>query len=511
MPTKNVSDQTGVTDFKKLYSSHVQENKFLQRRKSFIDEEKLRTFKNLTFEESAFLRKYDKYTTRAYSDKHRHSIDASLLRTADSNAQKNCVSRLSLGRDAVHNDFPYSFETWHKMVDTDSDIIECHKSEILSAYDGDVHLISEGYTNTITQLSEAVKASTKDWQELKNESLSNSEKISEIEIVSDANSIADETIDLSNMLRRRHSLTPIDKSLLSKSTENLAENEKTFDEEKLSPRSVVKNRYRRHSTTPVLPPPGLQRRRQTVDIGSMRLPSIIETLKREKTQKEIQSRKSKSDNDLLSLSTQKVTSIPANKQKAHGVTKLKVNDIDADQVPHDLSSSPRPTPNAAVFVCGDSGVSERKDVTDHKRDINQSPEKQDDKAEGFLPDINESQTLIQTPTHDYLDTPPMRGRSLSVSRDSPALSTDNIRASRRASMGTTALNLLVENTKGAARLRYIALLATEMEREEKQRLNIVSPPSSIAPTPEELMKSVKDCRYLRVYDPNAFERADTIL
>ena len=500
MPAKNVSDQTGVTDFKKLYSSHIQENKNLQRRKSFIDDEKVRTFKSLSFEESVFLKKYDKYTRTYSGTRRRQSIDANILRAADSNAQRDhCVSRQSLARDFVQNDFPYSFDTWNKLVDADNDIIECHKGEILSAEDGDVHPISEVYTEKLQQLSESIRSSTNDWEKFKEERQDKSEKASEIEIVSDANSIEEQITDSTNMLRRRNSLTPIDKSLLSKSTENLTEKEETLDLEELSPRSSVKKKFRRHSVTPVLPTPGLQRRRQSVDIGSIKLPSISEN-----APKAIRRRKSKSNNDLIGLGTEKMKPVSVESQKVPMVPKVKVNDIDADKLPHELSFSPRPTPNAAVFVCGDSGVSERKDVTNHEQDINVSPRKQENKPEGVLPDINVSQTLIQTPTYDYLDTPPLRDRSQSVSTcDSPVGSAGKTR--RRTSMGTTTLNLLVENTKGAARLRYIALLATEMEKEEKQRLNIVSPP------PKDPMESVKACRYLRMSNSDTLERADTLL
>ena len=493
MPAKNVSEQSGVTDFKKLYSSHIQENKDLQRRKSLIDDEKARSIKSLSLEEAAFLRKYDKYT-RAYSGRRRQSMDAGLLRATDS--RDNSVSRQSLARDFVQNEFPYSFETWHRMVDAEKDIIECHKGEILNASDGEVHSTKEEYTDKLIELSESIKSSTNDWEKIKDKS----DKSSEIEIVSDANSLEEQTAYSEDMHRKRNSLTPIDKSLLSKSTESVTENEEILDLEELSPRSVVKRTFRRHSVTPGLSAPGLQRRRKSVDIGSMKLPSISEKAP-VRTR-----RKSKSNNDLVYLRTSTENEMHDLKEpkKAPTVPKVKVNDIDAGKDQRDLSFSPRPTPNAAVFVCGDSGVSERKDIISRKDDENTSPRKQENKPEGILPDINASQNLVQTPTYDYLDTPSLRDRSSSLSQDSPMGSAGKAR--RRTSMGTTTLNLLVENTKGAARLRYIALLAREMEREEKERLNIVSP------VPEDPMKAVRDCRYLRrsKADELELERADTL-
>ena len=489
MPAKNVSEQSGVTDFKKLYSSHIQENKDLQRRKSLIDDEKARSIKSLSLEEAAFLRKYDKYT-RAYSGRRRQSMDAGLLRATDS--RDNSVSRQSLARDFVQNDFPYSFETWHRMVDAEKDIIECHKGEILNAADCEVHSTKEEYTGKLIELSESIKSSTNDLEKIKDKS----DKTSEIEIVSDANSLEEQTADSEDMLRKRNSLTPIDKSLLSKSTESLSENEEILDLEELSPRSVVKRTFRRHSVTPGLSASGLQRRRKSVDIGSMKLPSISEKAP-VRTR-----RKSKSNNDLVYLRTSTEMHDLKEPKKAPTVPKVKVNDADKDQ--RDLSFSPRPTPNAAVFVCGDSGVSERKDIISRKDDEHMSPRKQENKPEGILPDINSSQNLVQTPTYDYLDTPSIRDRSSSLSQDSSMGSAGKAR--RRTSMGTTTLNLLVENTKGAARLRYIALLAKEMEREEKERLNIVSP------VPEDPMKAVRDCRYLRMSkaDELELERADTL-
>lgn len=520
MRSKSPTNHTGGTDFKKLYSSHVQENKFLQKQKSSIDEEKVRAYKNLTHEESAFLRKYEKYT-RSYSGKRRQSIDANILRIADTNTHRdfNAVCK-SLGRDAINNDFPYSFSSWNRMVNADCNVLEHNKSEILSGPDFDTDL--KNFENSDKSENGVLTTSHQDLKYAPTEAVN-------VEIDSEYSSLyAKDDMDGQGMNRRRTSLKPIDKSLLSNNSVNVLENKEKLDLEELSPRSVVKSAYRRHSVTPILPVYKRTERRRSEGVESTKLPSITETLKHDNSPKKILRRKSKSDNDLI---VQVESGVTINTQKPVSVPRLKLNDTDTDMeklMKHGLKAdSPRPVPNAAVFVRGDTGVSERKDMNKQvTEDTNkhvknhdnimenveiQEPDEGD--HEGFLPDITQTQTLVQSPRQDYLKMP-VRDRSVSfcgVSQEASAtFSSQRIGAARRASMGTTTLNLLVENTKGAARLRYIAMLATEMEREEKQKLNIIRPTPGQEPSPNDMMRAVQGCRYLRVSEPDSFENIENL-
>ena len=495
MLPKPPSDQTGVSDLKKLYSSHVQENRYLQKQKSFIEEEKLRSLKNLSYKEANFLKKYDKYVGRA-SARRRESIDACILKEAELNLERAAsANSKSFGRDTVSSDCPYSLDTWNKLVDVDSNLLETYKDKILRKVDG---TISE---DTETAFDEKRCDPEKCFEEKSDgiktcDEISCDEDLNLLSCIETAN-IPFEDINDSAMNNKRHPLTPIDKALLS--NRRHSDTDEDLFEQDVKLRNMAKMKSRRHSVTPGFTPSSIRvpKRRQSVDIGSMKLPSISERL----NSKQGVRRKSKSDHDVSMIDPKTDTA-----DKLRIVPRVLVNNHEATDSPSfsNISTSPRPKPNAAVFVQGETGTSIRTDNTNlniptkYVANLDESTlsENKTHNSDTFLPDINQSKTLIQVPTHDYLDTPPMRERSSSVASSVKSLLKSQ--ASRRTSLTTTSLSLLVENTKGAARLRYIALLATEMEKEERQKLNL--PPSDEEPSTEQIdpMIAVQNCRYLRV-------------
>ena len=541
MPVQSPTNPASVTDYKKLYSSHVQENNYLQKQKSFIDDEKLIAYKHRSHEEAAFIRKYEKYC-RGFSGRRRHSVDAgSIFKVAEANKDRDrdkdraVSANKSLGRDTLNNDFPYSFSTWNKIVDASSDILECNKNEILRAPDSHTSVITKDNTVTVSEVSEKYthtqksdegknnSTHTQKSEEGKNDSVERAESESDAKPdTSSPNNSEEDSMEFPSRNRRKSSLKPIDKSLLSN---DLGEEEII---ELVSRGNHVKGGYRRHSVTPGFTPSlKLPKRRQSVDIGSMKLPSITEPFR--KSSNEVRRKMSKSDPDLPSDGY-----ATDNFEKSKHLVNPRVilNDSESQLVSlekNDLSPfSPRPIPNAAVFVQGDSGVSERKfqnnletcDGNSQRGDgnsisndlLDQNLKNQrDGKTVTFLPDIQKSPTLVQAPVHDYLDTPEMRTRSVSFSSEisnCPSAGKSPVR--RRSSMKTATLSLLVEHTTGAARLRYMAKLATEMEKEEKQKLNIITPPVTPDAETENPFKDVEGCRYLRTSKRNSNEEVDQI-
>ena len=521
MHSKSFTNPTGATDLKKIFNSHIQENKYLQKQKIFLDEEKLRAFKNLSYEEANFLRKYEKYVSRS-SARRRESIDANLLRQAEANLDRDVSSaQKSFDRDTVNNECPYSLNTWNTLVDVDSNILQSYKNAILRAADGDIseNISENNYPASVCNDKQSHEKTLEDYKDF-------TEDVSEKDFSSGScNSVSvisaeDTNFNNSEMNSKRHSLTPIDKSLLSKLRVSDGENIQVLELD-FQHANLYNNKPRRHSVTPGMTPSvRVQRRRQSVD-GSIKLPRITESL-HSKQPKEIRRKMSKSDQDVS-------TSDPnANTFEKHQIVpSVLVTDYNSENNPsgsktnESFPTSPRLKPNAAIFVREDTGISVRKDninldiqVTNNNqvRDTNDSDinEARKHSTESFLPVISRSNTLLNSPNHDYLDTPPMRDRSVSFSSISSAKSTGKSPASRRSSMSTTALSLLVENTKGAARLRYIALLATEMEKEEREKLNLPSSEHTPSPDLKDPITAVQNCRYLRVANQDSSENVDSI-
>lgn len=281
MPVQSPTNPASVTDFKKLYSSHVQENKHLQKQKSFIDDEKLIAYKHRSHEEVAFIRKYEKYC-RGFSGRRRHSVDASsIFKVAEANKDRDrdkdraVSASKSLGRDTLNNNFPYSFSTWNKIVDACSDILECNKNEILRAPDSDTAVITIDGIGTVSEVPEK-HTHTQKSEEGKSNSTERAESESDGKPgTSSSNNSDEESMEFPSRNRRKSSLKPIDKSLLSN---DLGEEEII---ELVSRGNHVKGGYRRHSVTPGFTPSlKLPKRRQSVDIGSMKLPSITEPFRK---------------------------------------------------------------------------------------------------------------------------------------------------------------------------------------------------------------------------------------
>jgi hypothetical protein len=172
-------------------------------------------------------------------------------------------------------------------------------------------------------------------------------------------------------------------------------------------------------------------------------------------------------------------------------------------------NTPRPVANATVFVQEDprndkGSIFDTAVKTEEPDAETQKPNDSEQLEEtGFLPKILVTKTdeveNSVTPTSNRKQVTfddgdvDMRDRADS---DCSKITTDSDSQPRgkrrRNSLATASLKLLVDSHHGAAKLRYIARLATEMEKEELGKHT---------PEPEpDIYKEIQDCRYLRVVE-----------
>lgn len=486
-----IQDKSGSTpaDLKKLYSSHVLENTTLQRQKSDIENAKQKKLRELNFNASAFLRKYDKYTNARTSAPRarRGSVDVGLVRALELNRQSrpstSCTTReditktKSLGRDSINNDCPYSLETWNILVGNNTNIIEDFKREILfgesekqrSNSDGELNESSEHIENTDTMHS----------------------------------------INDSRLLRRR-TLKPLN---VENSLNNFNDDELDAEIMEIQNRGKVLPRGRRHSVIGVS-----TSRKMSVGTGAMKLPSIESSLRntdKMKSSSDEMLTKSSSIEDLRSL---KVTTKRRSTSFTTGVTdppKLSIHSPVPEVNTPDTRPNQRPVANAAVFVQGDHDKIRKPDnLIDNNNDTSETEndsmcetssvsdvlksarsDRSGNSSSSFLPAISTNGLKVS-----QSDTKPLSATKRVQFLDSPIeeqSECDNLAAKssgrqRRPSLTTTTLKLLVDSHHGAAKLRYIAKLATEMEKEEAAKH---TPPNSPEPNPYE---QLSNCRYLRV-------------
>ena len=185
-------------------------------------------------------------------------------------------------------------------------------------------------------------------------------------------------------------------------------------------------------------------------------------------------------------------------------------------------TSPNPVANASVFIHTEPepqphmGNVRRSsfDISSLIKDENPQFENLQRKTRSpsvsFLPIIPQSPTLVHRENvsvereqehelkHSQNDTTKESGDLNSVSSEcSPRLS-------RRSSLTTSALKLKVDTHHGAAKLRYIARLAHEMEKEETARLPPEERPIPVEKKQEEIhdkaFLELRNCRYLRMTD-----------
>lgn len=490
MNSKSVctQDKAGSTpvDLKKLYSSHVLENTTLQRQKSDIDSAKQKKLRELINNESAFLRKYEKYTcARGTSSRQRRaSVDVGLVRAIElSRPSTSCNVRdeaavrfKSFARDSINSDCPYSLESWNLLVGSDTNIVDQFKKEIL-------------FGKSKTEIHRS--SSAKELHETESEDM--------------------HSINESRLLKRR-TLKPLN---VDNSVNDFEENVIDAEIMEIQNRGKTIPKGRRHSVIGVSRNTGLS-------LGAaMKLPSIESNLRSSDMKKSASLEKLSKASSTEDLRPLKVTN---RRRSTNGALASEpsflslqspvpeVNTPESENaIEHKtilVHQRPRPVANAAIFIQGEDRCDAYKsEATDNNNNhlsgldnltVSEEPKsaRSNNSSSSFLPTLTNNQsTVSQNQRHTESATKrvqfqddPVSGRS--DDEVSPAKSPPRLR--RQNTMTTTTLKLLVDSHHGAAKLRYIALLANEMEKEEAAKH---TPPNSPEPNPYE---ELSNCRYLRI-------------
>ena len=122
--------------------------------------------------------------------------------------------------------------------------------------------------------------------------------------------------------------------------------------------------------------------------------------------------------------------------------------------------------------------------------INSPQKDQELLVTGYLPGIHQRN---RNPT-PY----PVNRRGRSNSTNTILEKDEHVRKQRRKSLCAQTLSIMVANSKGAAKLKYLALLSTEMEKAEKKRQNITA-------DPDKTLEELSNCSYLRVSDKSQLD------
>ena len=519
MNTPNQDKGKSGSNLQKLFSSHVLENQTLKRQKSDLDNEKRKRLRELNNNEHLFLRKYEKYAVPRNKSR-RGSIDAELARAIEVNYHtynrpSSQIADRSFAKDSITDECPYSLETWNRLVDSEKSIIDENRQDILYGDEKD-------------------KAENEDY---------NSDKDTEM-LLDEMFKTNLNLLESGKRLQRRQTLKPIEKIKNDY-------NEDSVDEEIVEIQLKQKKRGRRHSVALGALYGGQLNR----DIG-LKLPSIRESKdsfsKRKNSGSDPDFKSSipqkHSSEENISFTGRKLTkngrkfsladnrthlsladfsdSIPNTEKSIQNLSltdKVEcikppvqdINESDSEEITSNLSkrksisqiNTPRPVANATVFVQEDSRTDKGSIFdTPVKTEDHETPKPKETgqtEESSFLPkilitkpdDISSSATPTSSRKHVSFEDidGEMRDRSDSNSSKITTDSDSQPRGKRRRnSLATAALKLLVDSHHGAAKLRYIAKLATEMEKEELGKL---------APEPEpDIYKEFQDCRYLRVVD-----------
>ena len=115
---------SSTSDIQELYRTHVHEKRILKGNMRVLEQQTVKTLKNLSAESRQFKDKFSKYI----KGRRRNSIHDLPLRMKSSAGSE---ANRPMSRDLVCNECPYSFETWNNLIDVTRDGIDCYKSEIL--------------------------------------------------------------------------------------------------------------------------------------------------------------------------------------------------------------------------------------------------------------------------------------------------------------------------------------------------------------------------------------------
>lgn len=419
----------------------------------------------------------------------RGSVDAGLARTAEvklniSRPTTSCTNRdnlvksRSLARDAINSDCPYSFDTWNTLVGSGTDVIEHKKREILYGDSERILLVRSRSTDEIPSNEHIMYANDR---LLKESRLLPRRKLKPLNMDSAENDFDDDTLDAEIM--------------------------------EIQSRRKPYNGGRRHSVATV--------NHRLTDMG-MKLPSI------ESSVRNSDKKKSSSDEGLSkSVSTEDLGPLKVHSRRrntTNNTASSDIPDVQSSDVSGTVDSSfsglerlkapKRPVANATIFVQGDTGKNE---TLEKEQDTNnnvvkldnelieeikslcdqKSPRSEKTNNSGFLPAITVNSARITLGEGTALNSS-KRVKFREETSEEQTDSDGEVRGTRsggrlcRNSMTTATLKLLVDSQHGAAKLRYIAMLAHEMEKEEAAKH---TPTNSPEPDPYE---QLTNCRYLRL-------------
>ena len=115
---------TPLSDFQELFRVHVHENRILQGNVRDLEKQKVKLLKDMGAESRQFKSKYTKYLERG---RRRSFQDIPLTPRYTDSGEVN----VSVSRDMICKNCPYSFKTWNNLVDVKRNGIDAYKSEIL--------------------------------------------------------------------------------------------------------------------------------------------------------------------------------------------------------------------------------------------------------------------------------------------------------------------------------------------------------------------------------------------
>lgn len=512
MNNNNTVKEKGVSstsDLQKLYSSHVQERSVLNRHKSTLDIAKWKKLRELNNNEDLFLREHEQYISPKHRRNKRASMNAELVRVIGdelktkerSSRIKRYASDTTIDRDAVCSECPYSLESWNQLVNSEHSIVDGYKQDILLSGHAEEPGTYEKKTDML--LGEPLKACTR-------------------------------------LFKRRQTLASLIKT-------NDNSDSGVIDTVALNIQAKLKARGRRNTVS-------------NCDIFGSHVSSLDSALKLPSIGKKpgsISSRKKSltayvSDQQPLSNSTYEhidehglpfrgnnvingrrvsLTDGIVNLEMQSPVSNIRINHAysvcegEKKDMCSEGSNNARPVANATIFVQGDLAdihkTESAYETDNYKKTSNteQIPTPGSVMAapppgtthhlveNNHVKDKTKHVTIGQVMSNNKADNKSMWadciGRQIAQSRR------------RRVSRGTAGLKLLVDSHHGAAKLRYIVKLATEMEKEAtgkktaKTELELYKTELATecksqvyskhnAESESDRFKNLNECRYLRI-------------
>ena len=111
-----------LTDFQELYRVHIHENLVLRENMRDLEKQQIKRWRDMKVESNQFKNQYSKYLKNGRA---RSLHDVTPKGTYDGEAN------ISVSRDMICKNCPYSFETWNNLCDVNRNDIDAYKSEVL--------------------------------------------------------------------------------------------------------------------------------------------------------------------------------------------------------------------------------------------------------------------------------------------------------------------------------------------------------------------------------------------